>query len=117
MKRPKIAASVAALVVTLLLATRAAAEPPPAPTHFTVPVTCQDDATPPHTIRLDPGYYLDADTWDYLDTRVRELQNAETRLTAENKSLRDSAGGAGWWWVAAGVTLGAAAGVYAGTRL
>lgn len=94
----------------MLVATRAAAEPP---THVTVPVTCQDDADPPHELRLAPGYYLSEDGWDSLDLKVKHLQDQETRLGAENESLRKSAR-PGWWWWVTGIAAGAAAGYAAG---
>lgn len=39
-------------------------------------------------LRLPPGWFLDEAAWAVLDTETRRLQDAETRLTAENKSLR-----------------------------
>lgn len=39
-------------------------------------------------LRLPPGYFLDDEQWVVLDTEVRRLQDAETRLKAENQELR-----------------------------
>ena len=52
------------------------------------PTTLQkDDGT---SYQLPPGHYLDMFTWEMLDNEVRRLQDQETRLVAENKSLRTS---------------------------
>ena len=61
--------------------------------------------------RIPPGRYLAEPLWLRLDTEVRRLQDAETRLAAENKSLRDAPGGRGWVW---GLVIGLATGA-AGT--
>lgn len=93
---------------------RLAAELDP-PKHFQTPshVTTQGGSE----LDLPPGYFLDEPAWDALDYQVRTLQDDRTRLSAENKSLRDSAGtGAPWWAIAAGVVVGAAAGAYAWER-
>ena len=99
----KIAATAAVLVV--LLRAGAAAEPAPAPN----PVEDADTATTapppvrvksPSTLTTDKGSVLRLpartvilwpETWDVLDAEVRRLQDAETRLEAENRSLRGSA--------------------------
>lgn len=39
-------------------------------------------------VTLDPGYYVPEPAWDDLDLEMRRLQDAETRLKAENESLR-----------------------------
>jgi hypothetical protein len=36
------------------------------------------------------SHILDGTTWEKLDVEVRRLQDKETRLDAENKSLKDS---------------------------
>lgn len=66
-------------------------------------------------LRLPPGYYLDEPTWGKLDTEVRRLQDSETRLNAENKSLKTSLSGwqPGWWTLAGAVAGGLAIGWYA----
>jgi hypothetical protein len=56
---------------------------------------------------LPPGYYLHPEAWDKLDTEVRRLQEAETRLTAERDSYRKAARPT-WWWTATAIgTVGA----------
>jgi len=42
-------------------------------------------------LSLPPGYFLEEPDYDRLDVEMRRLQDAETRLGAENRSLRDSA--------------------------
>jgi hypothetical protein len=106
-----VAAGVALAV--MLVATRAAAEPE-APIHLTVPTTVSDGAG--NELKLAPGYFLTEDAWDALDLEVHRLQERETRLAAENESLRDSSSGPSWWWIVSGVAAGAALGFWAGNR-
>lgn len=80
----------AALLVLLLAGRAAGDEHPDAPTtphlQLTTPMTLlRDDGA---TRRIPPGRFLDEPTWQALDLRFRELEDAKTRLTAENKSLR-----------------------------
>lgn len=65
--------------------------------------------------RVPPGRFLSEDLWQKLDREVKRLQDAETRLAAENKSLRESADAPGWGWVI-GAGLGLAAGIAIGVR-
>lgn len=107
------AAVVAAITVT---GHEVAAEPTPAPDspiHLRSPSTVTTDGG--STLRLPPSYVLDEPSWDLMDTEFRRLQDAETRLGAENKSLRDSASqwAPGWRFV----LIVAATGVIAGTAL
>jgi len=50
-------------------------------------------------LHLPPGRYYRENVWVVLDTEIRRLQAQETRLTAENASLRTAVGGwqPGWW--------------------
>jgi len=61
---------------------------------------------------------MDESTWSRLDTEMRRLQDAETRLTAENESLRESANeiGFGWYALGAALVVGFAGGLYVGLR-
>lgn len=70
-------------------------------------------------LRLPPGYYLDEPNWNKLDAEVRRLQDAETRLTAENQSFRASLGTwqPGWKTLLGAVILGGAGGWYLGSKL
>lgn len=94
MTSSKIAALAAALVT---LSHDAAAEPSPGeagPTpaesfRFLTPARCVTEGG--STVELAPGRYLPEPAWITLDTEVRRLQAVETRLVAENRSLRESA--------------------------
>lgn len=44
-------------------------------------------------LALPPGYFVDEPTHDLIDTEFKRLQTVETRLTAENKSMRTSLDG------------------------
>jgi hypothetical protein len=60
-------------------------------------------------LRLPPGYFLTEPDWSKLDAELRRLQNAETRLDAENKSMRKSLDdGPGWGTLIITVTAFAA---------
>lgn len=99
--------------VILLLASPAIAEPPTLEvTPITEPVTLRADSGA--ELRLPPGFFVPLPLWETLDQEVRRLQDAETRLGAENRSLRASLDeGPGWGTVAlVGLTL--AAGIAAG---
>ncbi len=50
-------------------------------------------------LRLPPGRFLTEPVWSKFDAEIRRLQNAETNLTAQNKSLQAALGGwqPGWW--------------------
>lgn len=58
------------------------------------------------------SHILDGTSFDNLETEHKRLQDQETRLAAENKSLRESLGGwrPGWITVVAVLVAGAAAG-------
>lgn len=103
-------AAACVLSVTLLAGARVAAEP----IHLQTPSEVNTDGG--STIRLPAGYFLDEELWAKLDLEVKRLQDAETRLRAENESLTASgawgwgtvalvatalaAGAAGGWWLA-----------------
>lgn len=110
---------VAALAGALVLHAADAAGEPVGPDNPPLHLT-----TPSHVITqggseldLPPGYFLDDEQWSALDTELRRLQDEETRLGAENQSLRASAhSGAPWWAIGAAVVVGAVAGAYAWER-
>ena len=61
-------------------------------------------------LKLPPGYFLDEETWQERDLEMKHLQEQETRLVAENKSLRESASYPPWMYVlvgAIGIGVGA----------
>lgn len=65
-------------------------------------------------LQLPPGYFLDEDTWELKDAEMRRLQETETRLKAENQSLRKSSETGSFPWITVGVVfaLGVTAGVF-----
>ncbi len=65
------------------------------------------------TLKLPPGYFLDEPTWLERDLEMRRLQEQETRLRAENRSLRKSAVD-DYPWLATGMVgaFGVALGVF-----
>lgn len=70
----------------------------------------KDDGT---QYRFPPGHFYDDPTWQNLDAEVKRLQDQETRLKAENKSLRESFEGwsPGWFTVTIAILVGAGAGI------
>lgn len=74
------------------------------------------------TIPLGSHVY-DAPTWALLDDTVRDLQEDQVRLTAENKSLRQStqdmadSWSPGWKILLGAVLVGASGGWYLHSRL
>lgn len=105
----KLVALAAALGV-MLLASGAAAET----THLRSPSTCQTDGG--SSVRFPPGVFVPDPDWLRIDTEVRRLQDAETRLGAENRVLRDAAGG-GRFRLVLGVVAGAVLGFALGKAL
>lgn len=76
--------------------------------HLKSEATCSTKTT---SFVLPPGFFFDESKFAALDAEVHRLQDAETRLNAENISLKQSASKAPTWWsivipaVAAAVTL------------
>lgn len=70
-------------------------------------------------LTLPPGYFVDEPTHDVVDAEVKRLQDAETRLTAENASFRKSAASwqPGWVTLASVLAGGIALGVYLDHKL
>jgi hypothetical protein len=108
-----VAATVAAVIATHLLGRSALGDPPPAPdlSHY-VHLESSSHVTTDggSTLTLPPGYFFDAPTYSAVDAEFHRLQDAETRLTAENKSMRASL--ASWepgWYVLGGAVLSALA--------
>lgn len=64
-------------------------------------------------LKLPPGYFLDEQAWQERDGELKRLQEQETRLVAENVSLRKSARD-DYPWIATGIVgaFGVAAGVF-----
>ena len=117
-KKLRWTAAALAAVLASLAPVGAAADPvtleEPVRKHVTVPSELH---VGPVVFRLPPVYLMSEGVKDALDLEVRRLQDAETRLTAENKSLRD---GAGRWGTVALIVvsvLAVAGGYYAGDKL
>ncbi len=118
--------------VLVALAPRALAEPAPEPTPI---VEAAPDALPmptPHLVlRSGPGilhtadrrflipldtHILTADRWTEQEIEKKRLQEQEIRLTAENKSLSESAEQVPWRIIALGVAVGLVTGAYIGLK-
>lgn len=93
--------------------------PPPVNLHISSNSTLRTDVDQHVAHRLPPGYFFDEGTFDKLDAELRRLQEQETRLTAENESLRDSSRHyfPGWVVVGAAVAAGIAAGIWIGVKI
>lgn len=120
MTHRKLQLAVAAGVI--LLARAVAADPSPTPPHGTTgdgsPLAGAEHIETPSTLtseggsvlKLPPGYFFDEPSFLTVDREFRRLQTAETRLTAENASMKQSLGS--WqpgWWTLAGVFVGGCA--------
>lgn len=113
----------AALAIAVTVSSGVAiADPQPSPDaphqviHSPNPITLRADTG--EELRVPPGYYLPEPVWQGLDLEVKRLQESETRLKAENRSLRDSASTAGPGWGTVALVLGGiAAGVAMGYAL
>lgn len=86
------------IAVTLVLSTQEASGET---YHLKSPSTVETDKG--SRVRLPPGYFLDEQSWQERDAELKRLQEQETRLKAENKSLRKSA--SEYPWVATGAVL------------
>ncbi len=116
---------IAVVVVTLAaLASRAAADPQPAPPpdlshyvhlesrfHYKTDGGSEGD--------LPPGFFLDEPTWAKVDTDVKAMQDLQTRLLAENASMKKTLAGwqPGWWTLGAALVSGVLLGWYAAKHL
>lgn len=115
------------VVAALVALTRSvAADPtPPAPPlpaatnflHVSVPWHLSTDSGT--KLDLPPSYVLDEPSYSKLDVEMKRLQDAETRLTAENKSLKTAVSGwqPGWYTLATVLVVGVGLGWYAHDKL
>lgn len=94
MTRKTIAVTIGLLV--WLASTDAFSQPAPESLRFKSAATCTTAAG--NTAELSPGSVVfPGASFDLLETELERLQTTETRLTAENSSLRASAAeGPGW---------------------
>lgn len=68
--------------------------------------------------RFAPSWIVPEPVWSKIDVELKRLQTTETRLGAENASLRASAGAGGFGWgTAAAVAAALAAGILGGRML
>lgn len=108
-------------IALLLVATRVAAEPTdaPSPSHLATPRVACREQDPGDCVRLRPGFWVDEAWWSAHDTEDKRLQDAETRLTVENTSLRAAASGwqPGWKTIGAVFVSAVSLGIYVGRKL
>lgn len=71
---------------------------------------------PTYCVELEPGRYVEETLWIELDNEFKRLQDQETRLKAENDSLRKSANEFPWLTTAIVLGVGIAAGTYIGLK-
>lgn len=103
----------AVVLVVSLLSASTTAEPLPEVTPITESVTIRADSGA--ELRVPPGMYVPTPAWLALDAELKRAQDAETRLAAENKSLRTSAAESGPGWGTVWIVAGAlAAGIIGG---
>lgn len=110
----------AVVLVVIMLAKRVAAGDPEPHAHVLTEeprLLCIPPAAE-RCIDLPPGHFVDRTTWSALDLELRRAQDAETRLGAENRSLRASAASwqPGWKVLAGAVVSGLALGWYVHAR-
>lgn len=113
----------AALLFVALPAKADPAPPEPEPTpivgaaHIASASTVHTDGG--SVLRLPPGYFSDEDNWHRLDVEMRRLQDAETQLRVENKTLRASmeTWQPGWKTLVLTLATGVAAGWYVHSKL
>lgn len=80
---------------------------------------CLPPAPPETCIVLPPGHFVDAATWSRLDDMIVTTEDAVTRLSAENKSLRSTLAGwsPGWLTLTTTLLVGASAGWYVHNKI
>lgn len=115
------------VAVLLALTTRAAADPStyvPCPDdtcylHIVSNSSLYTDTSDDVQLRLPPGWFVDEGTWGRMDAEQKRLQDVETRLSAENRTLRTALDGwqPGWMTLSTALVVGLAAGIYIGVKL
>lgn len=78
-------------LVVLFASSRAVAEPDARPEVIPVTESVILKADSGAELRVPPGYYVPTTAWNALDAALKAAQDAETRLKAENTSLREAA--------------------------
>lgn len=109
--------AVISLVLLIATPTTSVADPIVPPTHLASSSAVHTDGG--SDLRLPPGYFLPEPTWSVLVTETKRLQDAETRLKAENNSLRTSVANASpsWYVLATAVASSLAAGWYLHSKI
>lgn len=115
-------AKIAIAVFVTLTGRSVAADPvadAPSPAHFNSPRLACREADTTSCVRLPGGYWVNEDWWSAHDAEMHRLQDAETSLTAQNKSLRASASGwqPGWKTLAVTLATGIGVGFYLNSKL
>lgn len=102
------------LVGCLCVTSSALADPP---LHLLTPSTLTTEGG--STLRLPPSYVLSEPAWSSLDVEMKRLQDVETRLKAENGSLRAAVSGwqPGFYTLAIAIVSGMALAVYVDRKL
>lgn len=57
-------------------------------------------------LKLPPGYFMDEPTFKDLDLRLKTLEENDTRLRAENQSLRKTADEIPWKVIGSAIAFG-----------
>ena len=97
-----------AVLVALSLPASAAAEP------FRLHTAAQCVTEGGSDVELPPGIHLSEPDWEKIDAEIARLQEAETRLTAENAKAKElSSPDTSWWLLGLAFSAGIAAGVAA----
>jgi hypothetical protein len=89
------------------MSSRAAGDPV---LHFKTSSTVTTDGG--STRRLPAGYFLNEEQWRERDEKLKAAEEARTRLTAENQSLRKSATEYPWAATALVGAFGVAVGIF-----
>lgn len=105
------------LVIILLLALPISARADE-PVRLRSAAVCRTDGG--SDVTLPPGVYLPEPSWLALDLEMRRLQDAQTRLKAENISLRKDLDKSGWGltlkWAGVALLVGAGLGFAGGAH-
>lgn len=95
------------VVIIAVLQGAAYADPPTKPAQFQSATVCTTTAG--SKIELPPGWWIvPPERWSELDLELRRLQEAETRLKAENATLTASIENArpAWYWISGALVAG-----------